>query len=670
MVRLGGVILGAMSRSSASALLLVVIAGRGVFLRAMSRRARPRDPPGREEHDLLRGWRDDAESDAPAACRASRFASRSATTTAACLHDFGHRGVGVGTASSIGNGEVRHVHGPRQPIADDLHLHAAFGDDVREDHLREVKWQERFSSPERKRRYVRSLFATIADRYDLITVLLSGGLDRGGNGVSFGSADRQPGTSVLDLACGTGDIAFELGRLRGSRVVGLDITPRMVELARSSRSTSAPGLVRDRRHDGAAVAGRVLRRRDDRLRASQRSRLAGALAEIHRVLRPAGCCCRSTSTGRPIASSGRLPGLPDRGRLDARRRPARRSGYVPLHSRIDPALSGRAGRVCARAEGGIRPLRTGPCSAGSWRCICAKVTFTVFREVCYHRPVKPDAVPQPAATSRNDSTSTHDNLDQFPHTKRADRLTHAAASGKAAFVLDRKTVGNVRDLVRTCANDVNLLDSLLDAIVRLDGDALVMHVGEKPYVVTTSEAREPVPRTARLGTGRAVHARPHFGRGRRHARPDPAARSAVSARGDGATEHEVDRREPSRGALHDCRRPRRRGHLDRDAAPAGAECRMRPRSSRICDDETVPVDERLPRNLRPRRVEMREVATLKGREVPRTAKCRRPRRSARWSPAGANRPEFDESPGRDPLDGAEAEVQRPRRRPYAGPAVR
>src|SRR5829696_10332542 len=35
---------------------------------------------------------------------------------------------------------------------------------------------------------------------------------------------------------------------------------------------------------------------------------------------------------------------------------------------------------------------------------------------------------------------------------------------------------------------VNLLDSLLDAIVRLDGDALVMHVGEKPYVVTTSEA--------------------------------------------------------------------------------------------------------------------------------------------------------------------------------------
>jgi twitching motility protein PilT len=35
---------------------------------------------------------------------------------------------------------------------------------------------------------------------------------------------------------------------------------------------------------------------------------------------------------------------------------------------------------------------------------------------------------------------------------------------------------------------VKLLDSLLDALVRLEGDALVMHVGEKPYVVTASSS--------------------------------------------------------------------------------------------------------------------------------------------------------------------------------------
>ena len=35
-----------------------------------------------------------------------------------------------------------------------------------------------FDTPEAKRRYVRELFATIADRYDLITVVLSYGMDR------------------------------------------------------------------------------------------------------------------------------------------------------------------------------------------------------------------------------------------------------------------------------------------------------------------------------------------------------------------------------------------------------------------------------------------------------------------------------------------------------------
>ena len=39
---------------------------------------------------------------------------------------------------------------------------------------------------------------------------------------------------ALDLACGTGDIAFAL-QARGARGVGLDITPRMIQLARAKR---------------------------------------------------------------------------------------------------------------------------------------------------------------------------------------------------------------------------------------------------------------------------------------------------------------------------------------------------------------------------------------------------------------------------------------------------
>ena len=93
-----------------------------------------------------------------------------------------------------------------------------------------MKWQDRFSSPERKRKYVRSLFATIADRYDLITILLSGGLDKGWKRRLVSKIPSPANARVLDLACGTGDIAFEAAGA-GCRVVGLDITPRMVRLA-------------------------------------------------------------------------------------------------------------------------------------------------------------------------------------------------------------------------------------------------------------------------------------------------------------------------------------------------------------------------------------------------------------------------------------------------------
>jgi len=92
------------------------------------------------------------------------------------------------------------------------------------------------ASPSAKRRYVRTLFATIADRYDLITVVLSYGLDRRWKRSLADLASVQPGLRVLDLACGTGDIAIEIAR-RGGRVVGLDVTPRMIDLARSKAAS-------------------------------------------------------------------------------------------------------------------------------------------------------------------------------------------------------------------------------------------------------------------------------------------------------------------------------------------------------------------------------------------------------------------------------------------------
>jgi len=88
------------------------------------------------------------------------------------------------------------------------------------------------SAPDSKSRYVRRLFSTIAGRYDLITRVLSYGQDRRWKARVAELSAARPGTRALDLACGTGDIAFTLA-MRGADVVGLDITHRMLQLARS-----------------------------------------------------------------------------------------------------------------------------------------------------------------------------------------------------------------------------------------------------------------------------------------------------------------------------------------------------------------------------------------------------------------------------------------------------
>jgi ubiquinone/menaquinone biosynthesis methyltransferase len=83
-----------------------------------------------------------------------------------------------------------------------------------------------------KAAYVRRLFDTIAGRYDLITRLLSFGLDQRWKSRLAGLAAPGAGMRALDLASGTGDIAQALAA-RGCHVVGLDITLRMLQLARA-----------------------------------------------------------------------------------------------------------------------------------------------------------------------------------------------------------------------------------------------------------------------------------------------------------------------------------------------------------------------------------------------------------------------------------------------------
>jgi demethylmenaquinone methyltransferase/2-methoxy-6-polyprenyl-1,4-benzoquinol methylase len=147
---------------------------------------------------------------------------------------------------------------------------------------------DRLATPEGKSRYVRSLFATIADRYDFITVALSYGQDRRWKRRLVGLAQPLDGRRALDLATGTGDIAFALAA-SGARVIGLDITPRMIELATlkaANRSGSCTFVVGDMlalpfpdRSFDVVTTGYGLRNVSD---------LAGAVGEIARVLAPGG----------------------------------------------------------------------------------------------------------------------------------------------------------------------------------------------------------------------------------------------------------------------------------------------------------------------------------------------------------------------------------------------
>jgi demethylmenaquinone methyltransferase/2-methoxy-6-polyprenyl-1,4-benzoquinol methylase len=99
-----------------------------------------------------------------------------------------------------------------------------------------------FDTPERKRAHVRTLFSTIADRYDLITKVLSYGQDARWKARLVREAAVAPGDRALDLACGTGDIALGVAA-HGARVVGLDLTHRMVQLAMAKQFPSGAGTL-------------------------------------------------------------------------------------------------------------------------------------------------------------------------------------------------------------------------------------------------------------------------------------------------------------------------------------------------------------------------------------------------------------------------------------------
>jgi demethylmenaquinone methyltransferase / 2-methoxy-6-polyprenyl-1,4-benzoquinol methylase len=93
-------------------------------------------------------------------------------------------------------------------------------------------------------RRVREMFTRIAPRYDLLNHLLSGQMDKRWR--ARAARELQPildrdGAHVLDLCCGTGDLAFSLARNAKARIIGADFSHSMLVRAREKAAAEANG---------------------------------------------------------------------------------------------------------------------------------------------------------------------------------------------------------------------------------------------------------------------------------------------------------------------------------------------------------------------------------------------------------------------------------------------
>jgi len=96
---------------------------------------------------------------------------------------------------------------------------------------KEVNFGEDLVSPEEKTRRVGQVFSSVARRYDLMNDLMSGGMHRLWKDRFVARVKPRAGEDILDMAGGTGDVAFRMAR-RGARVTVADINADMVEVGK------------------------------------------------------------------------------------------------------------------------------------------------------------------------------------------------------------------------------------------------------------------------------------------------------------------------------------------------------------------------------------------------------------------------------------------------------
>ena len=99
---------------------------------------------------------------------------------------------------------------------------------------------------------VRDMFDRIAPVYDRMNTVMTFGSDGRWRRAAVRASDVRPGDRAVDVACGTGKLAAALAERVGpfGQVVGVDLAPRMIELARASQ----PAIVQLEFRVGNALA--------------------------------------------------------------------------------------------------------------------------------------------------------------------------------------------------------------------------------------------------------------------------------------------------------------------------------------------------------------------------------------------------------------------------------
>ena len=144
-------------------------------------------------------------------------------------------------------------------------------------------------SPEEKTNRVGAVFSSVAKKYDVMNDAMSAGLHRVWKDQFVRRVKPQPGEQILDMAGGTGDIAFRMAA-RGASITVSDINQDMLDVGvERAMERGIDGLVWSRQNaEELSFPDRFFDAYTIAFGIRNVTRIDRALAEAHRVLRFGG----------------------------------------------------------------------------------------------------------------------------------------------------------------------------------------------------------------------------------------------------------------------------------------------------------------------------------------------------------------------------------------------